>query len=267
MKAYVVVLVLMMAAVSESAAAQGVQRLASRDPYATRAELEAAAADVGARAQTASGTRARDSLAAEEAAIRNRLVSGDLRVGDKVIIELVNPGTQPLLLALNDTFDVRTGQMMPLTGIADPVPLRGVLNAELDAHITQFLLKFGVIDPQVRTTSMLGIYITGEVRIPGARAVRQDALLRDVVTGIDMMMTTSNTNKITIQRGGTVLMKGSVLAKALEEGLTIDDLQIRSGDTIDVGMKRSFNFLTVLQVVSSTAGLLVGIANLMRDRR
>jgi hypothetical protein len=225
----------------------------------TRASLEVAADEAEAQARRATNAEARTMLQARARMLRDRLEIGDLRVGDKIAIEGVNLPDP----ALSDTFTVRTGQMLRLPGIGTEIPLRGVLRFELTDHITRYL-SADIINPQLRTTTMLGIFLTGQVAAPGAKSVTPDALLRDVVTPAGLLTSLADIDKITIRRQGEILYPRDSVRSALTQGRTLEDLQILSGDEIEVGTKRQANPYVIVQVATGALGLILGLYNLIR---
>ncbi len=220
-------------------------------PQESRASLIAAASEADAQAARESNRDKREALQAKAQHIRVRLEQGDAQVGDKVIIDVVSP---PEMASIADTFDVRADQMLQLTGIKGEIPLRGVLRSELADHITKYLAK-DYKTPQIRTQTMIGIFITGEVTAPGSRPVTQDALLRDVVTGAGKILPSADYNKITVRRQDKLLISADTMRAALSDGRTVGEMQLLSGDEIEVGLKRRTNWFNVVQFATYVFGL------------
>jgi hypothetical protein len=228
-------------------------------PLETRADLLAGAAQMDSLARETEDSRQRGRFADRAAQIRLRLSQGDLHDGDKLTIDVLNPpGT-----ALTDTFTVRSGQMLQLTGIAAEIPLHGVLRSELEDHLVRHMSKT-FQNPELRVTTMVGIVMTGQVHAPGARFVRHDALLRDVVLSVGTITPEANYSKIVVLRRGEVLYDADSVHAALMDGSTIDGLDLISGDEIEVGAKRRANVYNMLQVATGVLGLVFGVIGLTR---
>ena len=70
----------------------------------------------------------------------------------------------------------------------------------------------------------------------------------------------TDVDKITVKRGDREIISQEEARRAIRDGRTLDQLDIRAGDEITVGKKREFNWgtaLRVLGVVSSLAWLTI----------
>lgn len=170
------------------------------------------------------GLRARSRK--EAALIRTRLEEGDFQVGDRIGLVVENEQQ------LTDTFTVKEERVLSLPVIGD-VPLKGVLRAELEPHLTRAISRY-VRDPVVHARSLIRVSILGEVPRPGFYLVPTDMVITDALMQAGGPATTSNLTKIRIERGGERLWEGEPLQRAIAEGRTLDQLSLQAGDRVVV---------------------------------
>ncbi len=212
----------------------------ARGSYASRADLEKLAAAGGPQG----------------AAISARLVNGDFQIGDRIALIVV--GEQ----ALTDTFTVREGQTLRLPNMPD-ISLHGVLRSELQATLTQDLVKY-LRNPEVRATPLIRLAVVGQVQRPGYYSAPADALLSDMLSRAGGATTTANLNKTVINRNGVLLLNAGIVSYALEHGETIDQLSLLPGDEINVAAHGTGNALAVIYVVGALLGIAVSITIISR---
>ena len=217
------------------------------NPEATRADLELKlAAD---RRDSAGGSVEDHSRRiAEIVAIQDRLTNGDFAVGDRILLSVA--GQQ----ALTDTFTVREGQILRLPTLSD-VSLHGVLRSELQPHLYAEISRF-LRDPVVRSTSLVRLSILGSVQRPGFYDLPADMLLGKAIMATGGLASNAEISRSTIKRDGQVIWTDKAVASAITRGMTVDQLNLRAGDEIDVGEK-SGSFLTVgLPVIGAIVGII-----------
>ena len=190
----------------------------------------------------------RDRARAEAAVIRVRLAEGDFQVGDR--ISLVVEGEQ----ALSDTFSVRDGRMLRLPTIGD-VSVAGVLRSELEAHMQMTIGKF-LRDPVVRARSLIRVSLLGEVSKPGFYVVPTDMVLSDALMLAGGPTPAARLQRLRIERDGDAIWSDAPLQKALAEGQTIEQLNLRAGDQVVVP-RRATGFFNESAV--RTVGALLAI--------
>jgi polysaccharide export outer membrane protein len=178
---------------------------------ATRQALEARAAHADAR---------------EAAAIRTRLVRGDFRVGDRILL-LVDGEA-----ALSDTFSVGLGGQLTLPLIG-AVSLEGVLRSELQDYLTRRLAQ-NLRDPEVRTRAFVRLSVQGAVAHPGYFGVPADALLSDALMAAGGTTPEANVARLRIERDGKPVWEGRALQQAIAEGRTLDGAGLVAGDQVIV---------------------------------
>src|SRR5579862_3367042 len=190
---------------------------------ASRADLEAQLAQ--AERDTASGAQeTRDEARLTAATLKDRLTNGDFQIGDRVLIYVQGQQT------LSDTFTVREGQIIHLTGLTD-VDLHGVLRSELQGHVFAAVSKY-LRDPVVRTGSLVRIAVLGNVTRPGFYAVPADMLLSDAIMHAGGLGSTADIGHTTITRGGVVVLRPPQVTVAIRDGETVDQLSLRAGDQV-----------------------------------
>jgi protein involved in polysaccharide export with SLBB domain len=241
--------VLLMVGVTTVARGQGSSTptpVATRNPEATRAELEG---QLAADRRDASGgsDASRAQRTAEIATIQDRLTNGDFAVGDRIVLSVAG---QP---ALTDTFTVREGQILRLPTLSD-VSLHGVLRSELQAHLYVEISRF-LRDPVVRSGSLVRLSILGSVVRPGFYALPADMLVSNAIMTTGGLANNANVNRTVIKRGGQIIWTRDAVSSAIRNGSTIDQLNLRAGDEIDVGEKGG-SFLTVgLPIIGAVVGV------------
>jgi len=216
-----------------------------RSEFETRAELEARA-------------RAADSLhrTSEAWLLRSRLEKGDFQEGDRIVVMLHSTAAkQPV-----DTLVVRAGKVLQLPKM-DDLHLEGVLRSELNDRFVKHMAKY-LQDPEARTTPLLRVGVFGAVGTPGYYYVSADVVLNDLLMRAGGLGTGSDLNKIKVRRAETVMWTEKESRTALTEGMSLDKLQMRSGDEISVGAKRNISWTNVITATVGLLGLALALANL-----
>lgn len=212
-------------------------------PIATRAELTAMA-DRLERGSADERTQA--------VALRARLREGDFRAGDRLL--LIVEGSVPL----RDTLAVASGPKVSVPEIGD-VPLAGVLRSELPAHMRTQLAKF-VRDARVQSTALVRVAVVGPVARPGIHYLPPETPIGDAVMRAGGPAGNADLNRTIVRRNSTELYDSRNTRTAIADGLTLDQLSLRSGDEIVVGTQRQRSWATVAQVVSVVTSLALAIS-------
>jgi hypothetical protein len=188
---------------------------------------------------------------AEAAAIRARLRDGDFRVGDAIVLSVVN------VPQFSDTFPVRAGRVLELPEVA-PIPLSGVLRSELQPHLRRQIGRY-VINPTVEAYTLVRVAVAGAVARPGFYEVRPDAPLSEAVMSAGGLSTDADAAKMSVRRAGQVVMSPSAVRSYVAMGATLDDLNIRPGDELHVDARPQRNWADVARtaayVVAAATGL------------
>ena len=195
--------------------------------YATRAQLEAQLArfEQGASVEGYS-EHVREVARTEADLIRERLEEGDIQVGDQ--IQLTVQG----MPSLTNTFTVTDGRVLFLPDVG-AVQLAGLLRSELQQGIREHLAKF-IVDPQVLVRSSIRLSVQGAVGTPGYHTVQSDVVLTDVLAQAGQPSSTARQDKMVIKRSGDVIWEGEELEEAIIQGRTLDQMNLRAGDRIEV---------------------------------
>ena len=192
---------------------------------ATRAELEAAAEAAESAVQRAPDEKVRRVYQETAATYRQRLQYGDFIPGDRILLEVIGDSL------LSDTFTVRSDRKLPLPNLPD-VSLNGVLDSELESHLTKELSKYLRV-VELSATVLLRISVLGAVGRQDFITVPVDQALTDVISSAGGFAGgTPDFRKSTIRRGDKVFLDGRGVQEAFQKGKTVGDLSMRDGDVL-----------------------------------
>ena len=237
-----------LAAAASSGFAQGPVTPDSRRVYAARAVLEIQAERAEDSAASAAVPPAlRESKRAEAFLLRQRLESGDFQVGDRVVITVMDEPT------FSDTAVVRSGTIIEL-GTLPPISLKGVLRSELDEHLARELARY-LREPRVTAVPLLRVAVFGHVERPGYMHVPADVLLSDLLMRAGGPTGTAELRKAELRRGSERLIGARDVQTALADGISLDDLHLRSGDEFNIPERRNTNWGSVMQAAAAITGL------------
>ena len=213
-------------------------------PMASRADLTALAERLG-QGSAEERTKA--------AALRNRLREGDFRPGDR--LSLVLEGN----VTMADTaVAVTTGPKVTLPDVGD-IPLAGVLRSELQDHMKKQLARY-VRDARVRATPLVRVSVLGPVTRPGFYFMPADIPISEAVMRAGGPAGDADLSRSVIRRGSEQLYDKRNTQTAINEGLTLDQLSLRSGDEIRVGARSNRNWQSVASIVSVVTSLVFAIS-------
>jgi len=221
---------------------------------ATRAELEA----------TASGKKG-DLYEDELELVRNRLKYGDLQPGDRIALRVIGETT------LTDTFVVKPTRTILLPNIGE-IPVAGVLRSELNDYLRKQIGRY-IRDPQLEATALVRVSMTGGIGKPGFYNLPADVLMSDAIMAAGGPRGGGGNSfggggggdveKTQVIRGNYVVVSKEQARDALQRGVSLDQLNIQSGDVIDVG-KSSGGITGVLKVMGMVSGAIFGVVALSR---
>ena len=218
---------------------------------ATRPELERAAKATESASMSAPSEKTRAKLRADAAAIRMRLENGDFIPGDRIHL-MVDGDT-----ALSDTFTVRVDRMLPLPNVP-PISLHGVLDSELEPHLTKELSRY-IKQVSLEATPLVRISLMG---FPQSNfyTVPVDQAITDVIAAAGGWGNASQVahDKAVVRRGGGIFMDARATSDAIRQGKTVGDMALRDGDELYVPDKASagFSWQTALGALSAVSGLI-----------
>jgi protein involved in polysaccharide export with SLBB domain len=189
----------------------------------------------------------------EATQIRTRLRDGDFQVGDRILLTVRGDST------ISDTVTVRAGRIIQLPNIPD-ISLQGVLRSELQSYLTTQLSRY-IKHPDVQTTSLVRIALLGGVGKPGFYQVPADVQITDAIMLAGGPTGNSKIDKSKIKRNDQIVYSSDAVQKALQAGLTIDQLNLRPGDEIVVGEKSTINWFQAVGIGVGIIGTVVAITH------
>jgi protein involved in polysaccharide export with SLBB domain len=166
----------------------------------------------------------REDAVRQASLVRERLTQGDFRVGDRIALQIQNE--------LTDTFVVNPGPSIVLENMGT-ISLAGILRSELTEHLTRELSVY-IRDPVVRASATLRIQMEGAVGGPGFYTFESDLLLSETIMRAGGPGGDANLEEVEIRRGEELLMEGEEVSLALQNGRSLDQLNLRGGDRIIV---------------------------------
>jgi hypothetical protein len=230
---------------------------ASHNANLTRADLDGLIRQVGRLERSDSIPAAdRRAYALLRRDLRDRLISGDFRAGDEILLRV--EGEE----GLSGTFYVREGQLLSLPTLGD-VSLRGVLHAELREHLVGEIGRF-VRNPEVHATALVRIAVLGEVRNPGYYRLAADVPLSDALMAAGGPTADADLGHAVVRRNAAEVLAPRLLSQALSRGATLDQLDVRAGDELFVGQRHRWNWQATLQSGVAVVGVLISYQLLHR---
>ncbi|HEY5021378.1 MAG TPA: SLBB domain-containing protein [Gemmatimonadaceae bacterium] len=230
-------------ATSRSAVAQSGVSERERHNFETRAELESQV-----KAAEAKGDKSEVSL------IHYRLDHGDFHEGDRIAIKVQGAG------GFSDTLIVRSGTLLQLPQMAD-LSVDGVLRSELSSRLTTYIGTY-LRNPIVQATPLVRVGILGSVARPGYYYAAADLPLTDLLMSAGGPTADADIAKVSVQRDGQIIIDENNTRTALTEGMSIDRLNLETGDEISVGEQRHFNWAVIVPTVTGILGLLVAFTQI-----
>lgn len=232
-----------------------------RRPQATRAQLDSTLVEIDKiLASPAYSEDLKQQKRAEAAMIRERLTEGDFRVGDQLSLSLsipIQPGGQPIN---NQIVTVGPNQMLQLTDIPE-IPLRGILRSELQAYLTEQLKK-QFKDQTVQVVPTIRLTVLGGVPQPGFYQLAADMPLPDVIMKVGGPTQQTKLEESVIRRGAEILWDEEQVAAAIQAGTTLDQLNLRAGDELVIGMEDNKDWFQTLRTYALIPGLILSLAAL-----
>jgi protein involved in polysaccharide export with SLBB domain len=211
----------------------------------TRAELEQLLRDHEAGLESGAISeeeRQRSSVEAEQ--IRSRLQYGDFRVGDRISLSVEGEADVP------DTVTVAPGQVIELPLFGE-ISVAGVLRSEIRDHLRDEFSAF-IRDPVVRANGLMRVTVVGAVGNPGFYTMPAETVLGQAIMVAGGPSGNANLDQVRIHRGPAQIMDGPTVRLALQQGLTLDQLNLQAGDQIEVPQRRGF--LAIIGIASTLVG-------------
>jgi len=213
----------------------------------------------GAANSTAYSDYLRTQARGEAALIEIRIAEGDFQVGDRILLRVQGEPT------LSDTFTVSGERGLDLPDIGS-APLHGVLRAELEPYLAEYLARY-VRNPRVQARALIPITIVGGVVRPGFYTVPSQLQLSDVLMVAGGPTPLAQLDGLRIERGGGRIWEGPALQDAIAEGRTLDQLNVRGGDRIQLpqqgggigSAETSVRTLTLLLAIPAAVAAIIAI--------
>ena len=231
----VLIITLLLSSPWLGAAAQGYEAM---QPMATRADLTALADRLG---------RGSEDDRNKASVLRARLREGDFRPGDRIGLVIDGAVTQ------SDTVPVVAGSKILLKDIGE-ISLAGVLRSELQPHLTKELGRY-IKDVRVRATPLVRLAILGPVGKPGFFYMPSDIPLTEAIMRAGGPGGNADLKRTVIKRNTAELYDSRNTRTALNEGLTLDQLSLRDGDSIEVGEKTGSSWQKIASIVGVVTSL------------
>jgi len=193
------------------------------------------------------------SLAAQSA--KPTPASGFL-VGDQISLQ-VEGDTQ-----FTHTFTVAQGPalMLPVIGA---IPLAGVQRADVESYLTQQLGRY-LKNPSLHAKALVRLSILGEVERPGFYAVPADVVIGDALMVAGGPTRDAKFRDARIERDGQQVWTGDTLREAVAKGLTIDQMNLHTGDQIFVPREVRKDSESTWRIIGILVTLPVAIYGLTR---
>ena len=201
----------------------------------TRAELESSLREIEAILSSQGYSSELKAQKAREAElIRRRLTEGDIQPGDVIALGVAG---FPDLSGRHPVTSDRT-IILPGAG-ATEISLRNLLRSEVEAYLREQMKRF-VRDPLVRAEAQIRISLFGGVSNEGFPIVSSSSPITDVIMNAGSGLTRNHQlEKSRILRNDRVILEGEAFMAAVREARSLDQLNLRAGDEIHVGEKRS----------------------------
>ena len=222
----------------------------ARRPLVTRADLQSALDQADQIAGSDAYSFAfKEEKRAEAAVIRERLLEGDFYVGDQLNIQMTGDS------GFSGVQTIQFGRVLSVRGLPD-IPMRGVLRSEVQEYITTQVARF-LKDPQVKVRPLIRLTVLGSIGQPGFHQLDADLMLGDALMQVGGIGNGTELKKSKVRRGGVDVIDGQTFAKAITDGLTLDQLNLRAGDEIEVGAKTKTNWTTTLRTYATIPALIL----------
>jgi protein involved in polysaccharide export with SLBB domain len=222
---------------------------------ATRAELEAAARAAETAVASAPDEKTRQLYRETASIYRQRLQNGDFVPGDRILLQVVSDSV------FSDTFTVRADRRLPLPNIPE-ISLHGVLDSELEDHLTKELSKY-LKNVELTATVLLRLSVIGAVGRQDFMTVPVDLAITDVVTNAGGFAGVPDLGKAVVRRGTETVIDSRSLQEAFQRGKTVGDLSLRDGDVLYIPAIQQSG-VPKWQQVAAAVGSLTGLYFLIR---
>jgi hypothetical protein len=221
----------------------------------TRAQVQEQLAKVnGDLARAKSGDRGR--MLEQISVLKGRLENGDFKPGDRFVLSLRQDSVRTDTLVVRDSLRVA---ILNLPEFSIAGVLRSELEDKLNAHVARFLRN-----AVIRTTLLTRVSVTGAVRNPGFYYAVPDRPINDLLTSAGGPLPEADLSKLNIARVGRALLRSKDAKRVVEEGRTLEALDVQSGDTVHVPLKKKINWQMVIQLAFVAMSLLFAMLQFLQ---
>ena len=119
-------------------------------------------------------------------------------------------------------------------------------------------------DPEVRARSYIRVQVTGEVGAPGFYTLPAETPISEAIMQIGGPTATAEISKLKIYRGREVILAGEEGELAIQQSLTLAELDIQDGDLIYVPRKSPFSPGQVGRTLLVLSGSIIAVTTLFR---
>jgi hypothetical protein len=217
---------------------------------ATRAQLDEQLTRLTTQLPRAKATE-KPGLQSQLSAIRSRLENGDFKPGDRFVVVLRQDSVRSDTLIVRDSLRVAVFNLPEFSAAG---LLRSELEEKLGAHVSRFIRN-----ATLRTTLLTRISVTGAVRSPGFYYAVPDRPINDLLTSAGGPAPDADLGMLTVTRVGRKVFSEKETKKAVEEGRTLESLDVQSGDTVHIPLKRKVNWQMVIQLAFIAMSLMFAL--------
>jgi protein involved in polysaccharide export with SLBB domain len=182
--------------------------------------------------------------------------AGGFQVGDQISLQVEGD------TLFSKTFSVGQGPALMLPGIG-AISLTGVQRAEVETYLTQQLGRY-LKNPTVHAKALVRLSILGEVEHPGFYAVPADVVIGDALMVAGGPTRDAKIGDWRIERNGDRVWAGDPLRKAIAQSMTVDQMNLHTGDQIVVPREVRKDAETTWRIIGILVTLPVAIYGLTR---
>ena len=220
------------------------------EPMLTRSDLQALASRLDSLGRSGASAEIRSRAQLDAATAHHRLEYGDFQPGDRFFLSISGG------VVLTDTVTVLNGPSISIKDVG-VIPLTGVLRSELRDYLGKQVLRY-VRNATVDAEPLISVAMLGAIAKPGFYSFPAGLSLADAVMRAGGPITGStDLDNTKVVRGDAVIMDSRRVRSALSNGVSFDRLNMRSGDQVEFGEKKSISYLAILQ---TTAGIISVLA-------
>ena len=195
-------------------------------------------------------------IAAPLAAQSVKPIATGFQVGDQISLQVEGD------TVFSKTYTVGEGLVLTLPVIG-AIPLAGVQRADVESYLTKQLGRF-LKEPMLHAKGLVRLSILGEVEHPGFYAVPADEVIGDALMVAGGQTRNAKVGDWRIERNGERVWDGDPLRQAIARNMTIDQMNLHTGDQIVVPLMPRKDAETTWRIIGILVSLPVAIYGLTR---